>query len=174
MMIISKFNQSINFSQKMKVEPRITESRRSLVLTRVLLVKFTDNLILKGTMLIVVSYSDYYQVHSPVRLVSCWHLTAAPLISGRWRYLWSFRSRSRWGCSWSCSPCPPPVDLRGRLRLVHRAGLRVISPILAMWGLASLTGQSCSTCLVRDPPRFIVPDLGLLVCSHSMLVLVSL
>ena len=49
MMIISKFNQSINFSQKMKVEPRITESRRSLVLTRVLLVKFTDNFILKET-----------------------------------------------------------------------------------------------------------------------------
>ena len=52
MMIISKFNQSINFSQKMKVEPRITESRQSLILTRVLLVKFTDNFILEETMIL--------------------------------------------------------------------------------------------------------------------------
>ena len=46
--------------------------------------------------------------------------------------------------------------------------------MLAMCGLASLTEQSCSTWRVREPPRFMVPDRGLLVCSHSMLVLVSL
>ena len=82
MKIISKFNQSINFSQKLKGKPRITESRRSLVLTRVLLVKFTDNFILEKSKFKFLSNSDYNPVHSPVRLVSCWHLTAAPLISG--------------------------------------------------------------------------------------------
>ena len=36
-------------------------------------------------------------------------------------------------------------------------------PMFAIWGDASLTGASCSTCLVNDPPKFIVPDPSRLV-----------
>lgn len=42
----------------------------------------------------------------------------------------------------------------------------------ALWLAAAGTGTS--TCLVRLPPRFMVPEPDLLVCSHSITVEVSL
>lgn len=65
-----------------------------------------------------------------------------------------------------------PISHRGRTQALWGAAAHT-SPHMASSG-AGVGAARTLTCLVRLPPRFMVPEPDLLVCSHSITVEVSL
>ncbi len=84
--------------------------------------------------------------------------------------------------TWFCFPCLQPTfqcllyEARPHSPAKKEGGRLTFWQkflFLQLWAI-NVTCASCSTCRVSDPPRFMVPEPGLVVCSQSIEVDVSL